>query len=128
MTMDEIMEYQGRLYRMPVRQIRQKTEALFAFSDLLEHRRKTVRQLSGGLKRRLMICRALLTNPKILLLDEPTAGMDAIARRQMWSLLKTLNRQNLTIVLTTHYIEEAQQLCSRVAMMHKGSLKCLGTP
>ncbi|MBR1633659.1 MAG: ATP-binding cassette domain-containing protein [Lachnospiraceae bacterium] len=88
MTMDEIMEYQGRL----------------------------------------MVCRALLTDPEILLLDEPTAGMDAIARRKMWEMLRLLNQQKLTIVLTTHYIEEAQQLCNRVAMMHEGVLKSLGTP
>lgn len=128
MTMDEIMEYQGRLYRMPVRLIRQKTEELFVFAGLTEHRKKTVRQLSGGLKRRLMVCRALLTDPEILLLDEPTAGMDAIARRKMWEMLRLLNQQKLTIVLTTHYIEEAQQLCNRVAMMHEGVLKSLGTP
>lgn len=128
MTMDEIMEYQGRLYFLPVRQIRQKTDELFAFAGLSEHRKKTVRQLSGGLKRRLMVCRALLTEPEILLLDEPTAGMDAIARRQMWEMLQTLNRQKITIILTTHYIEEAQQLCNRVAMMNEGELKSLGTP
>ena len=75
------------------------------------------------MKRRLMVCRALLTEPEILLLDEPTAGMDAISRRQMWGLLRQLNEQGLTILLTTHYIEEAQSLCNRVALMNGGKLK-----
>ena len=69
------------------------------------------------MKRKLMVCRALLTDPEILLLDEPTAGMDALSRRQMWNLLRKLNSKNLTILLTTHYMEEAQNLCSRVALM-----------
>ncbi len=128
MDMDEIMEYQGRLYFMPVKQIRTRTEELFAFAGLTEHRRKTIRKLSGGMKRRLMVCRALLTEPEILLLDEPTAGMDAISRRQMWGLLRQLNEQGLTILLTTHYIEEAQSLCNRVALMNGGKLKEIDTP
>lgn len=128
MDMDEIMEYQGRLYFMPVRKIRAKTEELFEFAGLTQHRRKTIRKLSGGMKRRLMVCRALLTDPQILLLDEPTAGMDAISRRQMWNLLRQLNEQGLTILLTTHYIEEAQSLCSRVALMNGGKLEDVDTP
>lgn len=128
MDMDEIMEYQGRLYYMPVRQIRSRTEELFAFAGLTEHRRKTIRQLSGGMKRKLMVCRALLTDPEILLLDEPTAGMDAVSRRQMWNLLRQLNNQGLTIVLTTHYMEEAQALCSRVALMDSGRLDDIDSP
>lgn len=128
MDMDEIMEYQGRLYFMPVKQIRAKTEELFQFAGLTEHRRKTIRKLSGGMKRKLMVCRALLTDPQILLLDEPTAGMDAISRRQMWNLLRQLNEQGLTILLTTHYIEEAQSLCSRVALMNNGKLNEVDTP
>lgn len=128
MDMDEIMEYQGRLYFMPVKQIRAKTEELFRFAGLTEHRRKTIRKLSGGMKRKLMVCRALLTDPEILLLDEPTAGMDAISRRQMWNLLRQLNEQGLTILLTTHYIEEAQSLCSRVALMNNGRLNEVDTP
>ncbi|NBK92994.1 ABC transporter ATP-binding protein [bacterium 1XD21-13] len=128
MDMDEIMEYQGRLYFMPVRQIRARTEELFAFAGLTEHRRKTIRKLSGGMKRKLMVCRALLTEPEILLLDEPTAGMDAISRRQMWSLLRQLNEKGLTILLTTHYIEEAQSLCGRVALMNGGKLNEINTP
>lgn len=128
MDMDEIMEYQGRLYFMPVKQIRAKTEELFAFTGLTEHRRKTIRKLSGGMKRKLMVCRALLTDPQILLLDEPTAGMDAISRRQMWNLLRQLNDQGLTILLTTHYIEEAQSLCNRVALMNGGRLEEVDTP
>lgn len=128
MNMDEIMEYQGRLYYMPVREIRARTEELLSFAGLTEHRRKTVRKLSGGMKRKLMVCRALLTGPKLLLLDEPTAGMDAIARRQMWNLLRRLNRQGLTILLTTHYIEEAQALCNRVALMDGGRLTEVDTP
>ncbi len=107
MDMDEIMEYQGRLYFLPRKVIKERTEALFAFADLTSHRHKTVRKLSGGLKRKLMVCRALLTEPQILLLDEPTAGMDPISRRQMWNLLRQLNEQGLTIILTPHYIEEA---------------------
>lgn len=128
MDMDEIMEYQGRLYFIPVKQIRTRTEELFRFAGLTEHRRKTIRKLSGGMKRKLMVCRALLTEPQILLLDEPTAGMDAISRRQMWNLLRQLNEQGLTILLTTHYIEEAQALCHRVALMNGGKLNDVDTP
>lgn len=128
MDMDEIMEYQGRLYFIPVKQIRARTEELFAFAGLTEHRYKTIRKLSGGMKRKLMICRALLTEPEILLLDEPTAGMDAISRRQMWHLLRQLNEKGLTILLTTHYIEEAQALCHRVALMNSGKLNDVDTP
>lgn len=128
MTMDEIMEYQGRLYFMPLKEIRERTEELLEFCGLIEFRKRTVRKLSGGMKRKLMVCRALLTQPEILLLDEPTAGMDALSRRQMWNLLHKLNDQNLTILLTTHYIEEAQSLCDRVAMMNGGKLEEINTP
>ena len=128
MTMDEIMEYQGRLYFMPLKEIRERTEELLEFCGLIEFRKRTVRKLSGGMKRKLMVCRALLTQPEILLLDEPTAGMDALSRRQMWNLLHKLNDQNLTILLTTHYIEEAQSLCDRVAMMNGGRLEEINTP
>lgn len=128
MNMDEIMEYQGRLYFMKRKDIREKTEQLLAFAGLTSHRKKTIRKLSGGMRRKLMVCRALLTEPKILLLDEPTAGMDALSRRQMWNLLRQLNEKGLTILLTTHYIEEAQALCDRVALMDGGKLEDLDTP
>lgn len=128
MNMNEIMEYQGRLYYMPKKEIRRKSDELLEFCGLTDDRRKTVRKLSGGMKRKLMVCRALLTEPEILLLDEPTAGMDAISRRQMWNLLKKLNEQDLTILLTTHYIEEAEALCDRVAMMANGRIEDIDSP
>ncbi|MCI5759708.1 MAG: ABC transporter ATP-binding protein [Eubacterium sp.] len=128
MTMDEVMEYQGRLYYMPRKVIRRKTDELLEFAGLIDYRRRIVRHLSGGMKRKLMICRALMTDPGIILLDEPTAGMDAFARRQMWELLRKLQRQNITIILTTHYIEEAEALCDRVAFLHKGKLDVVDTP
>ena len=128
MNMDEVMEYQARLYRMPRREFRTKTEELLEFAGLLPFRKRTVRHLSGGMKRKLMICRALLIEPEILLLDEPTAGMDALARRQMWNMLRSLQERNLTIVLTTHYIDEAQTLCGRVALMDEGKLRVVDTP
>ena len=128
MNMDEVMEYQGRLYYMSRREIREKTEALLSFAGLLEYRRRTVRHLSGGMKRKLMICRALMIEPEILLLDEPTAGMDALSRRQMWNLLRRVNSDRMTIVLTTHYIEEAQALCDRVALVNHGRLQKLDSP
>ena len=128
MTVLEVMEYQGRLYYMPRRQIRERTEELLEFAGLLEYRRRVVRHLSGGMKRKLMICRALLTDPEILLLDEPTAGMDAISRRQMWNLLRQLQTRGLTVLLTTHYIDEAQTLCNRVALIDRGRLDIVDTP
>ena len=106
MNMDEIMEYQGRLYFMPRKEIKHRTEELLEFCDLIKFRKRTVRKL----------------------LDEPTAGMDALSRRQMWNLLRKLNGKNLTILLTTHYMEEAQNLCSRVALMDHGKLEEVNTP
>ena len=128
MNMDEVMEYQGRLYYLPRSVIRQKTDELLAFAGLEEFRHRTVRHLSGGMKRKLMICRALMIEPEILLLDEPTAGMDALSRRQMWNLLRRVNTDHMTIVLTTHYMEEAQALCGRVALINRGRLQKLDTP
>ena len=127
MNMDEVMEYQGRLYFLPKKMIRQKTEELLEFAGLLEYRRRTVRHLSGGMKRKLMICRALLIEPEILLLDEPTAGMDALSRRQMWNLLRRLNGRDMTIILTTHYMEEAEALSDRIGILISGRLTHLGT-
>ncbi len=128
MTMDEVMEYQGRLYYLPPKLRKQRTEELLEFAGLLEYRKRTVRHLSGGMKRKLMICRALLIEPEILLLDEPTAGMDALSRRQMWNLLRKVNSDKMTIVLTTHYIEEAQALCDRVGIIDHGKIIALDDP
>ena len=94
MTASEVMEYQGRLYYMPKKEIMNKTEQLLEYYGLKEYRHKSVRSMSGGMKRKLMICRALMTDPEILLLDEPTAGMDALSRRQMWNLLRQVNNRN----------------------------------
>ncbi|MBQ3301654.1 MAG: ABC transporter ATP-binding protein [Eggerthellaceae bacterium] len=128
MTMDEVMEYQGRLYYMRKKDIRAKTDELFEFAGLQDYHHRVVRHLSGGMKRKLMICRALMIEPEILLLDEPTAGMDALARRQMWNLLRRLKDNNLTILLTTHFIDEAQALCNRVAFIDGGKLDVVDTP
>ena len=128
MNVEEVLEYQGRLYMLPLKTIKERTEKLLSFAGLIEQRWKTVRHLSGGMKRRLMIIRALLTEPKLLLLDEPTAGMDAISRRQTWGLLKELNRSGLSVILTTHYLEEAESLCGRVALINKGRIAALDSP
>ena len=128
MTIDQVMEYQGRLYFMKKQEIRAKTEELLDFAGLLEYRGRTVRHLSGGMKRKVMICRALMTNPDILLLDEPTAGMDALSRRQTWTLLRRLQSRGMTVLLTTHYMEEAQALCSRVALMDRGRIDTCAPP
>lgn len=128
MNMDQIMELQGRHYDVPRQQIRSRSEELLEFCGLIEHRKKITRQLSDGMKRKLMLCRALLTEPEILILDEPTIGLDPASRRQMWDMLRILNRQGMTVLLTTHYIEEAQSLCQRIALIDKGRTARLDTP
>lgn len=128
MTISEVMEYQGRLYYMPRKKIKEKSDELLEFVGLQEFRNRVVRHLSGGMKRKLMVCRALMTEPDILMLDEPTAGMDALSRRQMWNLLKQLHSRNLTILLTTHYIDEAETLCDRVALINQWKLDVIEEP
>ncbi len=128
MTPEQIMELQGRLYHLPHDKIKARSDELLTFCGLHEHRKKVCRQLSGGMKRKLMLCRGLLTEPDILILDEPTVGLDPFARRQMWDLLKQLNDRGMTILLTTHYIDEAQYLCRRIALIDKGRTDRVDSP
>lgn len=109
---------------------RLKNQARIAFLlerlGLAEHRKKKVKQLSGGMKRRLLIAKALVNEPKLLLLDEPTAGVDIELRRTLWEFVEELRREGMTILLTTHYLEEAERLCDRVGILQGGQLKRQG--
>lgn len=127
-TVLDIMEQHGRLYDMPKNKRVEKTRELLNLCGLYESRNKTARQLSGGMKRKLMLCRALMTDPEYLMLDEPTVGLDPMSRRQMWSILYKLNESGITIILTTHYIEEAQYLSRKVALIDKGQIKTVQSP
>ncbi|MDO9491553.1 ABC transporter ATP-binding protein [Acetobacterium sp.] len=128
MDVDEIMEYQGRLYQLPREQRKKDSKNLLEFCGLMEHRKKRVRELSGGMKRKLMLCRALLPKPELVLLDEPTVGLDPFSRRQIWDLISGLNQQGMTFILTTHYMEEAQMLCQRIALIDQGQLLEIAPP
>ncbi|MGY3802698.1 ABC transporter ATP-binding protein [Pigmentibacter ruber] len=92
---------------------------------LLDHEKKTTRELSGGMKRRMMIARALVHKPKILVLDEPTAGVDIQLRKSMWEFIEDLHKEGLTIILTTHYLQEAEEFCSRIAIIKQGEIVTL---
>ncbi len=101
---------------------RERAEVYLRQLGLWDKRDEPARMLSGGMKRRLMIARALIHQPRLLILDEPTAGVDIELRRSMWSFLSELNRQGITIILTTHYLEEAEQLCRHIAIIHRGQI------
>jgi ABC-2 type transport system ATP-binding protein len=122
------LEYHGRIYGMPKEARRRRIEELLIFADLAERQNDKARNFSGGMQRKLMIAKSLMHKPEILLLDEPTVGLDAAWRRKIWDLLRRLNTEGLTIFLTTHYLEEAQTLCRRVGMIDEGILKKTGTP
>jgi len=114
-------------YGIPRRVAIPRAEKLLQDLGLYEKRLQPVMTLSGGMKRRLMIARALMHKPRLLILDEPTAGVDVELRRGMWDFLKTLTGEGVTILLTTHYLEEAEQLCKHVAIMNKGSFIVTGS-
>jgi lipooligosaccharide transport system ATP-binding protein len=101
---------------------------LMAFAELTERRRDRIRTLSGGMRRRLMLARALINRPGLLVLDEPTTGLDPQARRLVWERIRSLRRQGITTLLTTHYMEEAAQLCDRLVIMDRGAIVAAGTP
>lgn len=128
MTIEEVLELQGRLYRVPRKERKERIAHLLSRMELADHKDKLIRSLSGGMKRKVMLCRALLPKPEMILLDEPTVGLDPIFRQQMWQLLKELNREGISFLLTTHYLEEAQQLCSRVAFLDSGRIIASGIP
>jgi ABC-2 type transport system ATP-binding protein len=116
----DIVVTQAGYYGIPRSEALVRAEKILKQLDLWEKRDTPSMKLSGGMKRRLMIARALVHNPKVLLLDEPTAGVDVELRRGMWEFLRELNASGTTIILTTHYLEEAEKLCRRVAIINKG--------
>ena len=117
---DEILINQAGFYGIPRSEAKQRAEHYLKKLSLWDKRKAQARELSGGMKRRLMIARALVHNPKLLILDEPTAGVDIEIRRSMWSFLKEINQAGTTIILTTHYLEEAESLCRNIAIIDKG--------
>lgn len=118
----QIMLNQAGYYGVPRSIARERAETYLKQLDLWEKRDAAARELSGGMKRRLMIARALMHHPKMLILDEPTAGVDIEIRRSMWRFLEKINQQGITIILTTHYLEEAEMLCRNIAIIDKGRI------
>lgn len=117
-----ILITQAGYYGMPASEAEPRADELLKQLGLWEKRHTPSRSLSGGMKRRLMIARALVHNPKLLILDEPTAGVDIELRRSMWTFLRRINAEGTTIILTTHYLEEAESLCRNIAIIDKGEI------
>ena len=115
-------------FGIPRAEASRRAAELVRFAELADHRTERIHTLSGGMKRRLMLARALLNDPVLLVLDEPTTGLDPQARRLVWERIRTLKRQGTTILLTTHYMEEAAQLCDRLIVMDRGRIIAEGRP
>ena len=122
-NVEDIIVQQAGFYGLNKSDIKQNLKFLLTSLNLEDKKNLTANTLSGGMKRRLMIARALIHNPKILILDEPTAGVDVELRHTMWKFLKKLNKEKkTTIILTTHYLEEAEELCNKIAIINKGKI------
>jgi ABC-2 type transport system ATP-binding protein len=128
LTVRENMEFRARLHRLGASERKRRIDDLLDYVGLTEHANRVVEKLSGGLKKRVSLVSSLLHRPRVLFLDEPTVGLDAQTRRRLWELIRRLNLDGTTIFLTTHYIEEAEALCQRVGIIHRGSLIALGKP
>lgn len=121
-TLNQILVNQAGYYGVPRALAHERAEKYLKQLGLLDKKDKQARTLSGGMKRRLMIARALMHEPKLLILDEPTAGVDIELRRSMWDFLREINAQGITIILTTHYLEEAELLCRNIAIIDQGKI------
>ena len=122
------LEMFGRYFDIPRAILRERATDLLAFTQLSERADDRVEDLSGGMKRRLTIARALINQPEILILDEPTTGLDPQARHLLWDRLYRLKREGVTLIVTTHYMDEAEQLCDRLVVMDHGTIVASGTP
>ncbi len=127
-TVWENLEFHGRLHHMPKEERQAAIDRCLDYVELTDRKHERTRNLSGGMKRRLQIARALMHNPQVLFLDEPTVGLDPQTRRRLWEIIRDLKHQGMTILLTTHYMEEAETLCDRVGILDKGKLIEMGTP
>lgn len=127
MTVREILEFHGRLYNMPVAERKARIDELLNLVQLEARRDELTKRLSGGMKRRLEIARGLMTRPAILFLDEPTIGLDPQTRMRMWEYIKNVNNEGTTIFLTTHYMDEADQLSDRISIIDHGKIVITGT-
>ena len=128
LTVGENLELHARLYHMERSERESRIAELLQYVELTDVTNDGVRQLSGGMKRRLLIARALIHRPRILFLDEPTVALDPQVRRRIWELIRRMAKDGVTVLLTTHYIEEAETLCDRVAIMSHGHLLAIDTP
>jgi lipooligosaccharide transport system ATP-binding protein len=127
-SVEEILWIHGRYFSLSWVECRRRAAELLEFLQLADRARSTVEPLSGGMKRRLTIARSLINEPRLMLLDEPTTGLDPQARHVVWDRLKRLREQGVTIVLTTHYMDEAEQLCDRLVVMDGGVIIASGSP
>jgi ABC-2 type transport system ATP-binding protein len=128
LTVREVLTYHGRYFGLPAREREERADRLLAEMQVADKAQAKPLTLSGGQQQRVMIARALMHDPRILLLDEPTTGLDPQARRMLWETLRGLHRKGLTLILTTHYMEEADQLCQRLAIVDHGQILTLDTP
>jgi lipooligosaccharide transport system ATP-binding protein len=128
LTVYENLFIYGRYFDLPKAVIKERINELLAFAHLEERRDDLVDPLSGGMKRRLTIARALINQPDLILLDEPTTGLDPQARHALWDRLYRLKQQGVTLIITTHYMDEAEQLCDRLVVMDKGKIVAEGSP
>lgn len=128
LTVFENLFIYGRYFDLPKKVIKERIDELLDFAQLEERRNDLVEPLSGGMKRRLTIARALINQPELILLDEPTTGLDPQARHALWDRLYRLKQQGVTLIVTTHYMDEAEQLCDRLVVMDKGKIVAEGSP
>jgi ABC-2 type transport system ATP-binding protein len=128
LTIHENLELHARLHHLPKKERDERIADLLDYVELSEHADYLIDDVSGGMKRRAMIARALIHRPKLLFLDEPTVGLDAQTRRKVWELIRRMNTEGTTVFLTTHYIEEAEALCQRVGVLHHGRIIAIDSP
>jgi lipooligosaccharide transport system ATP-binding protein len=128
LSVEENLWVYGRFFGLSRSEVRRRADELLAFAQLTERRHDRVEPLSGGMKRRLTIARSLMNNPEVLLLDEPTTGLDPQARHVLWDRLFRLKREGVTLIVTTHYMDEAEQLCDRLVVMDHGRIVAEGSP
>jgi ABC-2 type transport system ATP-binding protein len=127
LTAEETLDYHGGYFGMPKKERRERARELLDTFSLSEKKDDRTRTLSGGMKRRLVLARALMHRPRLLILDEPTAGVDVELRLELWHYVQRINDEGTTILLTTHYLEEAEQLCDRIAFISDGRIVAQGT-